>query len=100
MTSGSGAGRAGRWLLAALAPAGGGAGAWRARPRGGGGGGWTRAVAVARPGARRGGFMASDSSRARVVLYGGLDSAGLLHDTWEYDGATWTQAVTRCSAST
>ncbi len=32
-----------------------------------------------------------DSSRKRVVLFGGLGSSGYLSDTWEYDGTTWAQ---------
>jgi YVTN family beta-propeller protein len=33
--------------------------------------------------------MAFDSSRGRVVLFGGYDGS-LRNDTWEYDGTTWT----------
>lgn len=35
--------------------------------------------------------MAFDASRQRLVLFGG--SAGLVSrgDTWEWDGATWTE---------
>ena len=34
--------------------------------------------------------MAYDAVRSRVVVFGGTDGT-LLDDTWEYDGATWTQ---------
>jgi cysteine-rich repeat protein len=39
--------------------------------------------------------MAYDSTRKRVVMFGGR-SAGVsyLNDTWEYDGASWTQQTT------
>jgi hypothetical protein len=46
------------------------------------------------PGARRGHGMAYDSARARVVLFGGLDSweGAALQDTWEWEGTAgrWT----------
>ncbi|HEY0882217.1 MAG TPA: kelch repeat-containing protein, partial [Archangium sp.] len=35
--------------------------------------------------------MAYDVSRARVVLFGGQGDGGRLDDTWEWDGASWTQ---------
>ena len=35
--------------------------------------------------------MAFDSQRQVVVLFGGLSSAGLSNDTWEYDGIDWVQ---------
>lgn len=36
--------------------------------------------------------MALDPGRGRAVLYGGYDPArGVLADTWEWDGNTWTQ---------
>ena len=42
------------------------------------------------PPKRDGGAMVYDSSRARLVLFGGL--TGLqLQDTWEWDGTSWTQ---------
>jgi len=28
---------------------------------------------------------------SKIVLFGGQGAAGLLDDTWEWDGATWTQ---------
>ncbi len=34
--------------------------------------------------------MADDPGRQRVVLFGG-ESGGVLGDTWEWDGVTWTQ---------
>ena len=37
--------------------------------------------------------MAYDAARQRVVLFGGLTSAGHRNDTWEYDGSTWTQVT-------
>ena len=35
--------------------------------------------------------MLFDSGRNRTVLFGGLSAAGYLNDTWEYNGANWTQ---------
>lgn len=32
-----------------------------------------------------------DSSRHRVVLFGGLGASGYLGDTWEFDGTTWSE---------
>jgi hypothetical protein len=37
------------------------------------------------------GAMVFDSQRNRTVLFGGLSATGYMSDTWEYDGATWTQ---------
>ncbi len=42
--------------------------------------------------------MAYDPVRQRVVLFGGLDSSNpRLADTWEWDGAQWTQLLTETS---
>lgn len=38
--------------------------------------------------------MAYDPTRERVVLYGGEDGSDYLGDTWEWDGATWTEIDT------
>jgi IgGFc binding protein/HYR domain len=46
------------------------------------------------PGGRFGHAMAYDSARGRVVLFGGNSPAGLLGDTWEWDGASWTLMTT------
>jgi hypothetical protein len=35
--------------------------------------------------------MVFDTARSRMVLHGGRGTAGLLGDTWEYDGAAWTR---------
>ena len=49
------------------------------------------------PTARYGHCMAYDSAREVVVMFGGnasaVWSANLLSETWEWDGATWTQRV-------
>ena len=37
------------------------------------------------------GGMVFDSQRNRTVLFGGLSATGYQNDTWEYNGATWTQ---------
>ncbi len=50
-----------------------------------------------RPGPRHSFAMAYDSARARVVLYGGMDSAKntALDDTWEWDGQRWIEIKQR-----
>ncbi|MCC6811805.1 MAG: DUF4215 domain-containing protein [Deltaproteobacteria bacterium] len=52
---------------------------------------WYRARPIASPPGRREAAMTYDSARDRVVLFGGRGLAGLLGDTWEYDGITWVQ---------
>jgi hypothetical protein len=48
------------------------------------------------PEARSDHAMSGDDRRQRVVLFGGLDSdESPLADTWEWDGSTWTQLMTR-----
>jgi hypothetical protein len=55
---------------------------------------WTQ-VEDAGPAARFSFAVASDTIRNRVVLFGGaiiaLDGPQALDDTWEWDGAAWTQ---------
>jgi hypothetical protein len=41
--------------------------------------------------ARQSHAMAWDAARQRVVLFGGFGGLARLSDTWEWDGATWTQ---------
>lgn len=39
--------------------------------------------------------MAYDTARGRVVMFGGITSAGLRDpDTWEFDGTSWTRRAT------
>lgn len=53
---------------------------------------WHEIATPVSPPARSVHAMTYDSRRGTVVLYGGRNTLGaLLHDTWEYDGATWTQ---------
>ncbi len=37
--------------------------------------------------------MVFDVARNRIVMFGGVGPAGLLSDTWEFDGADWTQVA-------
>jgi len=54
-----------------------------------------RAAVEVWPSARWLHAMAYDPRRARVVLFGGqVSQAVWLADTWEWDGASWTQIVT------
>jgi cysteine-rich repeat protein len=61
---------------------------------------WTIAT-VLNPPARRQHAMAYDMKRKRVVMFGGSPNGGslsgcgtCLSDTWEWDGAVWTQITT------
>lgn len=49
------------------------------------------AAPILGPSARSGAAMTYDSTRQRVVLFGGVGSSGLLNDTWEWNGTAWTQ---------
>jgi hypothetical protein len=56
-----------------------------------------KAVAAAGPRARNHAAMAYDAKRRRIVLFGGHalgsgdEAADVFGDTWEWDGATWTE---------
>src|SRR5262249_50780442 len=54
---------------------------------------WKQKTPAVAPSARFRSAMAFDPSRGRAVLFGGSDSILLTGtaDTWEWDGATWTQ---------
>lgn len=55
---------------------------------------WTTLQPAVRPSPRSRPMMARDRARNRVVLYGGeLTLAPLLADTWEFDGANWSQVL-------
>lgn len=56
---------------------------------------WTPRPATPAPVARTRTAMAFDSARGVTVLFGGQPTAGgpVLADTWEWNGATWTQQV-------
>ncbi len=45
----------------------------------------------ATPSPRAGGAMAFDTNTGSIVLFGGTGSSGPLHDTWTWDGSSWTQ---------
>lgn len=53
---------------------------------------WTQAPTQVKPIARNQHAMAYDIARGKVVLFGGIGggSNGLLGDTWEWDGQSWT----------
>ncbi len=38
--------------------------------------------------------LAFDERRARTLLFGGRDAAGVRNDTWEFDGAVWRRVPT------
>ena len=57
---------------------------------------WTKIATKTSPALRSGHFMAYDSARKRVVLFGGsrngrADQA--TNDTWEYDGTDWMEIL-------
>jgi hypothetical protein len=41
--------------------------------------------------------MAYDPVSGKIVLFGGGDAAHVLHDTWTFDGTTWTKVKTPAS---
>jgi hypothetical protein len=45
------------------------------------------------PSARAGHTLSYDTTRQRVVLFGGQTSAVALNDTWEWDGTSWTKLL-------
>ncbi len=53
---------------------------------------WTPLATNGTPGARSGMVFASSGTTSAALLYGGMGPAGLLADTWEFNGATlnWT----------
>ena len=61
---------------------------------------WTQVSTPVGPSIRAQHAMAYDSSRGKVVLFGGHDVNGTqLNDTWEYDGTNWAQITTTNSPS-
>ena len=63
---------------------------------------WTKILipAAQKPSARTSFAMAFDQSRGRIVLFGGKDiKAGIVNDTWEFDGSVWTDVTPPASAS-
>jgi hypothetical protein len=60
---------------------------------------WARADASPAPSARVWAQMDYDSARGVSVLFGGSSDSGPgnLHDTWEWDGARWTQMAPAAS---
>lgn len=58
---------------------------------------WTQLQPTQTPGARTRFGIAYDYARLRTVVYGGTDNIfapPVLGDTWEFDGANWTQVAT------
>lgn len=50
-----------------------------------------RTSGAAAPSARSGHAMSYDGNRQVTVLFGGFDGTTYKNDTWEWDGASWTQ---------
>jgi hypothetical protein len=57
---------------------------------------WSERATPIRPAARRDHTMAYDSTRGRVVLFGGnTETSGfVIADTWEWDGTSWSKITT------
>ena len=55
---------------------------------------WKQIVTPTSPPAREYPAMAYDPVSMRVILFGGLGTAGNLNDTWAFDGTTWTEIQT------
>ncbi len=55
---------------------------------------WIGAVQPGVPGVRYNHGMAYDSARSKTVLFGGSNGTTVMSDTWEFDGASWTQVAT------
>jgi hypothetical protein len=49
--------------------------------------------------ARVGAGAAFDVARGAMVMFGGSDTSGVLNDTWQFDGTTWSQIVVNASPS-
>jgi cysteine-rich repeat protein len=52
---------------------------------------WTKREPLRSPPARTDAMMTYDSTRHRVILFGGNRGLSVYSDTWEYDGVTWTR---------
>jgi hypothetical protein len=52
---------------------------------------WQLRVPTSSPPARFAHAAAYDPLRQRTVIFGGWNTSGLMGDTWEWDGTTWTQ---------
>jgi len=52
---------------------------------------WMLRTPPVSPSARDAHAMAYDAARKRVVLFAGASAKGILNDTWEWDGHTWTR---------
>ena len=51
---------------------------------------WMQLHPATLPDARAGASMAFDQATGRMILFGGQGGAGLLNDTWSWDGTNWT----------
>ncbi|MBI1849135.1 MAG: IPT/TIG domain-containing protein [Planctomycetes bacterium] len=51
---------------------------------------WSQPMPAMSPSARTGYGLTYDSSRQRIVLFGGGTCGQMLDDQWEWDGSTWT----------
>jgi M6 family metalloprotease-like protein len=54
-------------------------------------GAWTLRLPASSPGPRFWGELYSDAYTGRVMLFGGDDGTSALSDSWEWDGAAWSE---------
>jgi streptogramin lyase len=67
---------------------------------GGGPDGFVVKLTAPTPAARGNYAIAYDPVRQVTVLFGGVNGSSLFNDTWEYNGAFWTQTATQQSPNT
>ncbi|MBL4637312.1 MAG: hypothetical protein JKY56_25885 [Kofleriaceae bacterium] len=60
---------------------------------------WTGVETVNAPPSRGQTSVTYDSTRGRVVLFGGSAQGAQMNDTWEYDGQDWTQILVNVAPS-
>jgi hypothetical protein len=60
---------------------------------------WSEVTPAVTPTARLYNCMAYDAARGVTVLFGGGNDSGQLNDTWEWDGAAWSQLTVNAGAT-
>jgi hypothetical protein len=60
---------------------------------------WVQRFPSVAPSARYSHLMVTDTTRSRIILFGGARETSDLNDTWEYSNGTWKQLATPASPS-
>src|SRR3954469_2788849 len=55
---------------------------------------WVQISPATSPPARSYLAMTYDPASGKIIMFGGVDAAGYLNDTWAFDGVTWTEVAT------